>query len=261
MTLCPDSIHLYYLAFDSKHLYSMDKCYGAITQKEKQKSQGFKQEIHQKNYVITHAYLRLILSQYYPEVAPKKWEFVTNEFGKPRLRDSYGITLHFNLSHTDKGVAFIFTFLGACGIDIEEPKKMLLDNGLIDVVLSENEKNVYMASSKKTRLFYRIWTLKEAYVKALGQSLDSVLGTSIYSNIGIFEGDDEVGFCYNRYTVTSFFLEKEVPLSYAIGKTSILVKPKFFTLGEAKIGTHKLPVACHNFLHHRLLQYDLLKDL
>jgi len=230
MTLCPDSIHLYYLAFDSKHLYSMDKCYGAITQKEKQKSQGFKQEIHQKNYVITHAYLRLILSQYYPEVAPKKWEFVTNEFGKPRLRDSYGITLHFNLSHTDKGVAFIFTFLGACGIDIEEPKKMLLDNGLIDVVLSENEKNVYMASSKKTRLFYRIWTLKEAYVKALGQSLDSVLGTSIYSNIGIFEGDDEVGFCYNRYTVTSFFLEKEVPLSYAIEKTSISTKPKLFLL-------------------------------
>ena len=208
----------------------MDKCYSAITQEEKQKSQCFKQKIHQKNYVITHAYLRLILSQYYPEVAPIKWEFITNEFGKPRLSDSHGITLHFNLSHTDKGVAFIFTFLGACGIDIEEPKKMLLDNGLIDVVLSENEKNAYIASSKKTRLFYRMWTLKEAYVKALGQSLDLVLGTSIYSNIGILESDDEVSFCYKGYTMTSFFLEKEVPLSYAIEKTSIPTKPKLFLL-------------------------------
>ena len=230
MTLCPDSIHVYYLAFNSKHLYSMEKCYSAITQEEKQKSQCFKQEIHQRNYLITHAYLRLILSQYYPEIAPKKWEFVINEFGKPRLSDSHGITLHFNLSHTDKGVAFIFTFLGACGIDIEEPKKISLDNGLIDVVLSENEKNVYMASSKKTRLFYRIWTLKEAYIKALGQSLDLVFGTSIYPNIRILESDDEVSFCYNGYTVTSSFLEKEVPLSYAIEKTSIPSKPKLFLL-------------------------------
>jgi len=230
MILYADAIHLYYLAFNSKDLYSMDKCYSAITQEEKQKSQSFQQETHQKNYVITHAYLRLILSQYYPEVSPQKWEFVTNEFGKPRLSDSHGITLHFNLSHTDKGVAFIFTFLGTCGIDIEEPKKLLLDNGLIDVVLSENEKNVYMASSKKTRLFYRIWTLKEAYVKALGQSLDSVLGTSIYSNIGLLEGDDEVSFYHNGYTMTSFFVEKETPLSYAIEKTSIPTKSKLFLL-------------------------------
>ncbi len=86
------------------------------------------------------------------------------EQGKPYLP---GSDIHFNISHSS-GIAACIVSGRECGIDCEAVKKYR--PGVVRRVCSEKEKAMLEAVSEEERpqLFYRLWTLKEAYVKMLG---------------------------------------------------------------------------------------------
>ncbi|MCI9077977.1 MAG: 4'-phosphopantetheinyl transferase superfamily protein [Lachnospiraceae bacterium] len=92
-----------------------------------------------------------------------------NENGKPFLPDFPEI--HFNLSHSEKMVFAIFTDTEA-GCDIEKIKPANL--GVARRFFCASEYG-YIAGQKnkteKQEAFYRLWTLKESFVKSTGTGL------------------------------------------------------------------------------------------
>lgn len=92
------------------------------------------------------------------------FEFLTSDNGKPCVK---GNAFYFNISHSH-GICACVVSSCECGIDIEcvkdYPKKVS------DAYFFENEKELIKNSHNKNDTFYKIWTLKESYIKmkALG---------------------------------------------------------------------------------------------
>jgi 4'-phosphopantetheinyl transferase len=78
---------------------------------------------------------------------------------------------YISISHTQNAVAVIIA-QAACGIDIEVPRKVRIQS-LADRYFSTEEKLFLqvLPESEKTTPFFRLWTLKEAAVKACGVGL------------------------------------------------------------------------------------------
>jgi 4'-phosphopantetheinyl transferase len=86
--------------------------------------------------------------------------------GKPFLRNHHNI--HFNLSHSGSWILCGFGD-APVGVDVEELRQVELDD-VSDTLSPEELKLLSLLSSEEQRQeFFRIWTLKESYAKALGQ--------------------------------------------------------------------------------------------
>lgn len=129
---------------------------------------------HQREYIISHALLRTVLSQYVPSVEPTLWRFQRNEFGKPELIAIGGAErLRFNLAHTF-GLSVCAICLDAdIGVDVEfhANRESLLE--VADQYFSQSEVDDLRAlpAAEQGDVFFRYWTLKESYIKARGAGL------------------------------------------------------------------------------------------
>jgi len=91
-----------------------------------------------------------------------------SESGKPYLKDHKD--LHFSISHTKNCVACA---VGECPIGLDVEAVCDRDHSKIAVrMFTDNEKTV---ASQSEDGFYRIWTMKESFVKMTG---DGIFGTS-----------------------------------------------------------------------------------
>ncbi|MGO1370120.1 MAG: 4'-phosphopantetheinyl transferase family protein [Senegalia sp. (in: firmicutes)] len=116
--------------------------------------------------------------------------FDENQFGKPFLKNYP--KFHFNISHSGD-----FVVCGIddkpIGIDIEEIKSIKYKE-IAKFYFTINEFNYIIENNLETQLarFYEIWTLKESYIKCVGQGLSiSLKSFSInidkYKNIDLIE--------------------------------------------------------------------------
>ncbi|MCX2981362.1 4'-phosphopantetheinyl transferase superfamily protein [Halieaceae bacterium IMCC14734] len=135
---------------------------------------------HRREYLISQAFLRDVLSHYL-EQAADSLEFVRNASGKPSLQltNQEAAPLHFNLSHSSRSVACAVTYAGHVGVDVETSHP---DSGLLAMAehyFAGDEVDCLqkLDGERQQMMFARIWTLKEAYIKARGEghskSLDS----------------------------------------------------------------------------------------
>lgn len=112
--------------------------------------------------------------------------FSNNPYGKPLLLNSKDI--HFNLSHSgDWVVCSVDCF--PVGIDVEEIKP--IDYDIAKRFFSKEEYHDLMKKNedKKLTYFYKLWTLKESYIKAVGKGLSIDLSSFTFkisdSNISL----------------------------------------------------------------------------
>lgn len=89
-----------------------------------------------------------------------------HEYQKPYFRDYPD--LHFNLSHC-AGLAVCLFSESECGADVESCRK--IRPAVVRKVFSIDEQNLLTNSSEPDRVFTSLWTLKEAYVKAIGRGI------------------------------------------------------------------------------------------
>ncbi len=90
-------------------------------------------------------------------------ELAYGEYGKPHLPAFP--TLHFNLSHC-RGLALCLFSAHSCGVDAEPIQP--LRPRVAERVCSLEEQAALQSAADPNRLFMQLWTLKEAYVKAIG---------------------------------------------------------------------------------------------
>lgn len=114
-------------------------------------------------------------------------EFFYNEHGKPYVKNP---DYHFSVSHTENVIVFTDSSVPV-GIDIERIKPARLKVAERFFTPGEYERILSVPESAD-REFYRIWTMKEAYVK--------MTGTGLLTPLNSFDVDDEgLGvFFYNK---------------------------------------------------------------
>jgi 4'-phosphopantetheinyl transferase len=144
-----------------------------LSRDELARSEKFHFEKDRKKFILTRGMLRKLLGSYLGK-DPQQVRFNYSSFGKPFLAfDSENDNISFNLSHSGEIALYAITRNQKIGIDVEQIgdhtdvmaiAKKFFSPGEIGEMEKANEKN-------RTQLFFRYWTRKEAFVKALGKGV------------------------------------------------------------------------------------------
>jgi 4'-phosphopantetheinyl transferase len=92
--------------------------------------------------------------------------------GRPVLR-GLGADLRVSLAHTDELIVVGVSRTGPVGVDAEPAGRTICFEALRDHVCTAEEARLLEAlpEEERTEMFLRLWTLKEAYAKALGHGM------------------------------------------------------------------------------------------
>lgn len=104
---------------------------------------------------------------------PRDMLFDINDYGKPYLKNDSNI--HFNISHSGEYVVGIID-RNFVGIDIEKIDNIDFEN-LSKNFYTKDEHEYLLKQNDPKDCFYKIWTLKESYIKAVGKGLSIPLNT------------------------------------------------------------------------------------
>ncbi|WP_353980195.1 4'-phosphopantetheinyl transferase superfamily protein [Salinicola endophyticus] len=146
---------------------------GLLSAQERDAMAAFRYRDSRRQYLVSHVMLRWVLSRYEPHVEPASWRFQTNDFGKPWILNPTLAPLYVNLSHISTCAAVAVSRGGEVGVDIETSSTLPDPQPLIGLCFSEAEKAHHesFAAADRGQAFIRRWTLKEAWLKALGKGL------------------------------------------------------------------------------------------
>lgn len=147
----------------------LSKFRDVLDEQEKYKADTYKLPLMRDRYVAVRGISRLVLAGYL-KADPATLKFTVGEYGKPALICN---TLHFNISHTDNLLLVAVANFPEIGIDIEVIKPRNNLDGLARRCFTASEFQVWrqLSLSQSLDTFYRLWTKKEAFVKAIGRGI------------------------------------------------------------------------------------------
>lgn len=139
-----------------------------ISADERARGEGYFHEDDRRRFVAGRGLLRRLLSSYL-ETPANQLKFKYESFGKPTL----GHALRFNLSHSDALILVALAWRNDVGIDIEKKdgRAGVLKLAARYFSAEEHEQLLELPESERSHAFYRMWTSKEAFVKAAGVGL------------------------------------------------------------------------------------------
>ncbi|MDX1953725.1 MAG: 4'-phosphopantetheinyl transferase superfamily protein [Verrucomicrobiota bacterium] len=120
-------------------------------------------------YINGRYLLRQLLAGYL-KLDPASISLACDSFGKPRLGGRHHQNLQFNVTHSNEVALFAFSWGNELGIDIEHVRA-LPDLELIAAnffTSSERQAIFAMPRPLQPHGFFRCWTRKEAFLKAVG---------------------------------------------------------------------------------------------
>jgi 4'-phosphopantetheinyl transferase len=140
---------------------------------ESARADAFRFDVQRNRYVAAHGAMRRILSAYL-EMPPADISFVLGAYGRPELAPGANPRrLDFNLSHSGAVGVVAVAFEGRVGVDVEAVRHLSCEDGLADQIMSADEQQAWrrIPAEAKSRTLVRLWTRKEACLKADGNGL------------------------------------------------------------------------------------------
>jgi 4'-phosphopantetheinyl transferase len=162
---------------DQPDAAALSRCASLLNSNELERSKRYLDEKHRNLSLIAHGQLRRILSRY-SEVSAQGLRFVNGEKGRPEIANRQtGRRLRFNMSHTQGLVAIVVCEELDCGVDVEKLDRQADIESLAKRQFSSAECADVLAldDAQRQRRFLEYWTLKEGYIKAIGQGLATPL--------------------------------------------------------------------------------------
>jgi 4'-phosphopantetheinyl transferase len=140
---------------------------------EREKAARFHFQPDHDRYVAARGLLRLQLGAFLNR-DPKTLLFEYTSYGKPFIKNC---GIEFNLSHSGDWVLFAFTQSAAIGVDIEQIRPLPDMPDVARQNFSAAEFALWQAAPAwdRTQAFYRCWTRKESFIKAIGEGLSCPL--------------------------------------------------------------------------------------
>lgn len=148
------------------------------------KLSAYKHQAAKYTSLMTRIFSRLVLSQY-TGTSPADFQFLRNQYGKPELLPNPS-NIRFNLSHNNNLIIMAVTINDDIGCDIEDPKRNV---SVLPISKRYFAKQEYQAlclleGDEQKQQFFKYWTLKEAFVKAVGVGIALGLDTFYFTLSG-----------------------------------------------------------------------------
>jgi 4'-phosphopantetheinyl transferase len=139
---------------------------------ERAKAQRFLSQTDRRRYVVGHGKLRRILATYLP-LQPEAITLAARIHGKPFIAGDGRHGIKFNLAHSGGYLLVAVNHGNEIGVDIEQWTDKVDYDAVLALCFSASERRVYRAlpEERKKKFFYRLWTRKESFVKAVGEGL------------------------------------------------------------------------------------------
>jgi len=162
-------VHVWTASLDAAGA-SLPELWDELVPDERARADRFRTPQLRRRFIVARVVLRRLLKTYAPSHLPGlRIGYGSN--GKPRLVDA--TDLRFNVSHAEDTALYAIASGGEVGIDVEATMRNVDVDGVARHAFSANECEVLAALAPDARreAFFRIWTRKEAYVKARGEGL------------------------------------------------------------------------------------------
>lgn len=164
---------------------------GALTQqalawlqaKEIVRYERLVQQRHRLEFLLGKWLTRICLSEY-TGLAMGDWQFTYNAYGKPQPREGLDAQApFFNLSHSHGRAVLAVSRTPELGVDIEFTGRKRRVTQIAHRYFAEEEIQALLAlpHADQPSLFYELWSLKEAYIKARGLGFAIPLRSFAYS--------------------------------------------------------------------------------
>ncbi len=151
----------------------MSGLWSSLSPDERERAGRFALERDRVRFVAARGLLRAILGSCLGAEACKI-EFAYSAKGKPLLAGDFTRSgLQFNLAHSGGLGVFAVARHGAVGVDVEEVRPVPDLTRLVERFFSAREcaEIEKLSGEAKTMAFFRIWTRKEAWLKATGEGI------------------------------------------------------------------------------------------
>jgi 4'-phosphopantetheinyl transferase len=171
-----DGVKIWTMALDTIPEPLWLRLFAILDPAERERSQRFVFERHRRQYMAAHALTRVVLTAAGGgAMAPADWRFETGIHGKPRIAGAKGP--YFNLSHCEGAVACAVSHETEVGVDVEFLNRQA-PTEIAETHFADGERVWLLQQAEELRSigFFRLWTLKEAFIKATGQGLSQRLG-------------------------------------------------------------------------------------
>lgn len=147
-----------------------------LSDEELERFRRYRFDRHRDEFLHGRALTRYVLAHYLG-LAPRELRFGQNAYGKPHVEPAGGI--HFNLSHTQGLNVLALSRLGPIGVDVEyaDPRRAGEDISQRYFTAQEHRRLLCSAPEDRAHSFFSTWTLKESFVKAVGQGLSLSLSS------------------------------------------------------------------------------------
>lgn len=142
-----------------------------MSEDEQRRAQAFKRG--KEDYIASRWLLRSCLARY-TGTAPASINFARTGQGKPFIPHS---KIHFSLSHSGHWALLAVASTPLLGVDIEANRRVRDLTGIAERYYHPREYTQLqtLPEDLQTDYFYRLWTLKEAFFKALGTGISAGL--------------------------------------------------------------------------------------
>lgn len=142
-----------------------------LSESELARASRFVYQQHCREYCLTRAGLKLLLAEAI-QCGVTDLTIQTDPNGKP-FAECKGcvVDMEFNVSHTDGHGMIALTRFGRIGVDIQHRNLKTTAERSLQRVFSSDEKQLLSTTKKEQKhiMLLRIWTIKEAVIKALGE--------------------------------------------------------------------------------------------
>jgi 4'-phosphopantetheinyl transferase len=162
----------YFLLNPNPERRLLERLSSVLSPEEQDARSRFLFDKNRHQYLFAHSLLRVALSRFAP-VPCTDWRFEAQAYGKPQITFPPGQTLYFNLSHTDGLVACVIAREPMIGVDAEHLGRggSLMEMARHFFAPAEISLLERTPPAGQREIFFDIWTLKEAYIKARGLGL------------------------------------------------------------------------------------------
>lgn len=167
-----DHIHIWKASLDYNAAI-VNSVIGFLSADEVERANRFYFKEDRRQFVVRRGILKQIITKYL-DIDPKDLLFGYNSFGKPFIHtDFQQYNLKFNMSYSKNMALYAISYEKEVGIDIEYLQKHIEFQQIIDRFFSQKEIEYIQKinSDQRKEEFFKIWTRKEAILKALGKGL------------------------------------------------------------------------------------------
>jgi len=168
--LCRNEVHVWWLTLDEYAVY-LERFLERLSAEELERAGRYYNQKDRDHFVIARGITRTLLGGYLT-LAPKEVQFRYNSFGKPAIANQ-NKDLRFNLSHSHGLALLAVTREREVGVDIEYQCIETPTEDIAKRFFSAVEVMSLAALPKDMQLegFFKCWTRKEAFIKAIGEGL------------------------------------------------------------------------------------------